>query len=899
MTSSEEAPSPPEEPSPDDCCGSGCATCVWDVYDQQVAQYKKEYEEYMQKFMNKNETNTIPGKIVKKKKDNHDTDSHEPLTPEEEEILAREQEKLSGRDDDDDDDDDAAESSAKQPIEPPSLTRKLQSRLRPAQSFIDHNVSIDTSSFSPSKYEGSVVVQLSTPPEKIALQDRVPDENFLTFRIKSHDFPQKVEEMSSLCEQEQEQHAVVVDPNFTSTKISFSGADEFDDKISSLSPGDTVELLRIAPLEAVESFLQYLSFEGLDKDLLREHPDFLKDKRERLGRNADSTTTRNKLSELVMCDLSEFPFVSSSMPPWLFKCSSMKRSNDRVSFSTSQQVLPLGHICSTVVDCFSWAAVQPPLLRKLLDILKNSFTNEEDERKPENRSQIAALETLATKVSLPVCHAWMRMMWMLLLMSKDDLTIACGRLYTLRNQARVFLASCTSTDVSSSSSLGDDKNTNNNSTSRSNQDVSDMMMMKRFPDELLDYEIPKSLLDYFGDCSSSSSFSSSSTSAINENMGTVEFLLRLFPSISTELFPNTILRKFDPKEKKKKVFSFARALEVLPPLKGRQFSIADFDESRDHIVVFSNFKKIRESEKIKFDKLLASKIPSALSSFGDCNLEEGEEGQFSMPPWSGMVSSKLCTTESSVSSEKIETSTTTKEKMFLRIPSLMMKMNQTAIDDNDEIITSSSSPSASFGTELHKLLKECTKYSEEILPTTVMNQRRVLLLSAGTGIAPFYFFLSQLARNLESQKYKPSFSSSSRPHHQNIHISLISGFRFAPSPRGLVLSSLVRWHRQFLMQPCNFTFDSHFALSNQAATSTDDVELPKYYFSQRVPEVSLKVLSPRQEGHISKSSSLDVFCCGPPSFFQNCREKILSSIMQTEEKIFGDIRWFSDDWSRK
>lgn len=33
---------PPEKPLPGDCCGSGCETCVWDTYFDQLQEYKKE-----------------------------------------------------------------------------------------------------------------------------------------------------------------------------------------------------------------------------------------------------------------------------------------------------------------------------------------------------------------------------------------------------------------------------------------------------------------------------------------------------------------------------------------------------------------------------------------------------------------------------------------------------------------------------------------------------------------------------------------------------------------------------------------------------------------------------------------------------------------------------------------
>ena len=35
------APEPPEKPLPGDCCGSGCVRCVWDIYYDELQDYKK------------------------------------------------------------------------------------------------------------------------------------------------------------------------------------------------------------------------------------------------------------------------------------------------------------------------------------------------------------------------------------------------------------------------------------------------------------------------------------------------------------------------------------------------------------------------------------------------------------------------------------------------------------------------------------------------------------------------------------------------------------------------------------------------------------------------------------------------------------------------------------------
>ncbi|KAK4791827.1 hypothetical protein SAY86_032240 [Trapa natans] len=36
-------PPPPEKPLPDDCCGSGCVRCVWDIYYDDLEAYNNLY----------------------------------------------------------------------------------------------------------------------------------------------------------------------------------------------------------------------------------------------------------------------------------------------------------------------------------------------------------------------------------------------------------------------------------------------------------------------------------------------------------------------------------------------------------------------------------------------------------------------------------------------------------------------------------------------------------------------------------------------------------------------------------------------------------------------------------------------------------------------------------------
>ena len=37
-------PTKPREPDPDECCGTGCTRCVWDIYDEAMDRYSQEMD---------------------------------------------------------------------------------------------------------------------------------------------------------------------------------------------------------------------------------------------------------------------------------------------------------------------------------------------------------------------------------------------------------------------------------------------------------------------------------------------------------------------------------------------------------------------------------------------------------------------------------------------------------------------------------------------------------------------------------------------------------------------------------------------------------------------------------------------------------------------------------------
>ena len=41
----------PREPGPDECCGTGCSSCVWDTYYDKVGKYEERRSELEEKII--------------------------------------------------------------------------------------------------------------------------------------------------------------------------------------------------------------------------------------------------------------------------------------------------------------------------------------------------------------------------------------------------------------------------------------------------------------------------------------------------------------------------------------------------------------------------------------------------------------------------------------------------------------------------------------------------------------------------------------------------------------------------------------------------------------------------------------------------------------------------------
>lgn len=46
-TASDPRPLPPEEPGPNECCGSGCPLCVLDLYAEELQRYRKALADWL------------------------------------------------------------------------------------------------------------------------------------------------------------------------------------------------------------------------------------------------------------------------------------------------------------------------------------------------------------------------------------------------------------------------------------------------------------------------------------------------------------------------------------------------------------------------------------------------------------------------------------------------------------------------------------------------------------------------------------------------------------------------------------------------------------------------------------------------------------------------------------
>lgn len=49
VTAADPRPQPPEKPLPTDCCESGCATCVYDYYADELALYRERLATWRQR----------------------------------------------------------------------------------------------------------------------------------------------------------------------------------------------------------------------------------------------------------------------------------------------------------------------------------------------------------------------------------------------------------------------------------------------------------------------------------------------------------------------------------------------------------------------------------------------------------------------------------------------------------------------------------------------------------------------------------------------------------------------------------------------------------------------------------------------------------------------------------
>jgi hypothetical protein len=51
MTESINSPAPPEKPSANECCGSGCVPCIYDYYYQRLEEWERAHETTLEDYL--------------------------------------------------------------------------------------------------------------------------------------------------------------------------------------------------------------------------------------------------------------------------------------------------------------------------------------------------------------------------------------------------------------------------------------------------------------------------------------------------------------------------------------------------------------------------------------------------------------------------------------------------------------------------------------------------------------------------------------------------------------------------------------------------------------------------------------------------------------------------------
>jgi hypothetical protein len=798
MTSAPSPPEPPEEPLASDCCGSGCATCVYDIYDQQRAQYEQALTAWKEKH-------GADHPLLKVKRSSASSKSAETVERVDvnalrERLFSTEQQPDDAVSADDDDDDDG-------------------------DGFNDAELSVSASYAGVASeggvgaFDNSVVTNLTQLPASVARGVRVGDDSdaFLAFR---RDDDGQWARISSLTADRDGDAA-----SYCTTTLRLAPSSPQQQRLSLLSafrPGDTVEALCMPSRFAVEEFLRTFAASSSittgdsDSDRTAE----LLSTHGRTGSLLEEALTARgaaqkphgsvpfPISDGVFLDVDRFPFVSSPLPPWLERCCSLLRTQ-RPELRTrgGLQTLSLGQLLRTVVDVSSWAALQRPLLRRMLDVAESKLHAEKvvlsttaSSSPPLVPMQVAALRALV-KLPTTAVHDWVRCAWVV---------------------------------SSSSGNDGDQQHTVGT--------VGDLL--KRFPSvaQQLQVAFPEQLLDL--------PIRRRQWRA-DEPVGSVSFLLSscFRESVDTQLFaPSAPLRDFTTGAAKK-VLTLPRLLEVAPPLRGRIFSVAGGggDSDSNSIDLLSNCER---RSNVWYSCL------------------DADAARAAAPPWAGIVSSTLDGDAAAVAGESA---------MFLRSGAELLaasnaKKRKMLAQAAERESSSGSEPPASesFADSLATL-------SEKLRRGDAGGQQLdVLFLCAGTGFAPFRFFLQRelaLAAAARAQR--------------NVNLTMLFGLRHAPCARTVsFLSSLLS---------AGVLSQVHVAVSRgdaQSRAALGGGGALVVYPSMRVPDlISAKsIFAPLS----APRGLLHVFSCGPPAFVASCRSAVTSARTQTDQAA---IAWHNDDWS--
>lgn len=904
INSSSLPPEPPEEPLASDCCGSGCATCVYDIFDQQRAQYEAELRAWREKHRDA----ALPLLKTKKKTTHFETSSSNSQL-----FDAMMQYSKDNANESADDDDEAED---------------------------DYGVVKDPTS---SKFAHSCLVNLSQPPASVAQAHAVEafsDKCLLTFRMDVSDWRRAT--VTASTNQSENLADSPVSPFSTSTLhfSSSSSSAAFSD--ADLRPGDTVEVLRLPPRSAVESFLRH--FAG-GKDIIAQEAragSLLLSISAADGRaaatdsgGADMLPTTQILSDGIVLDMDRFAFVDSPLPPWLEKCSAMQRTQNLKELRTACSVLSIGHLFGTVLDVFSWSAVQcRPLLKLMLSVAESTMSHCSPDHIDAVRSEVDALREL---VQLPAStvQQWLRHAWIVYVGSSPVAAINGDR--AARTKATTAPATRTVGELLQSRCVKETPATDEEGSTTTMRAVSLCSSSSSGCNALLKLPIPVRD-DVISNNLPARKEEEEESEGAPMMMGSVEFLLRCFPhSVVTQLFPRTAPESAYSSTSfaaapRRRLLTLPRLLEVLPPLRGRIFSVAGTAAGEEAgKKTFSSIDLLSNFENQQRTWVSEHVVSSSVCDNNDTSLASA--ARLLTPPWSGVVSSQLSGSVMQLQQFRVGRRTEffirhgkgTLSQSHARKQSMLQQVglaNSKSSSNPPDATGAAGSTKETFSEALDAVWQQQQQYQQQQLQQQHQMRQHVLFLCAGTGFAPFRFFL-QRQHDFIQQQRRGSRSSGL------LDISLLWALRINEQQQPLLscrhlphFGLCSKWLECGVLSRADVALSST-RLFSSAATSSGFSFHPRMnsHLSVRAPTLLSAIVLPAiiashhsmlrsynnnnannnshdktSSSSVSSHMSLKIFSCGPPSFLAACKSAAAASdIVKNQSAV--SLEWFSDDWS--